>query len=91
MPKEFRAFVLVPLATIAYIAISVVLYGNGMTEFFMLLWPPLIAFNTWAIASALPKDSGPKGNLIVALITAFAIALIAALVFMTIAFNAYGT
>jgi hypothetical protein len=86
-----RAIVLISLVAIAYITVSVYFYGKGITELFMLLWLPLIIFNTWAVASALPQDTKPAINRIVGMLVAVVLAGFATIVFMTIAFNLYGT
>jgi hypothetical protein len=99
MPKAVRAILLIPLAAIAYVAISVYCYGLASTRtrsplystVFMLLWFPLIVFNTWAIATALPQDAGRETKRAIGLGFAVVIAVIATIVFMSIAFNAYGT
>ena len=91
MPKANRAIVFVPLVSIAYIAVSVYFYGKGITELFIALWLPLVAFNTWAIASALSQNARRGINWIIGFLTAVVIGAIGAMVFMCIAFNAYGT
>ena len=53
--KGKSCIVFVPLVSIAYIAVSVYFYGKGMAKLFIALWLPLVAFNTWAIASGRVK------------------------------------
>ncbi len=98
MPRKMRTFVLISLVTIAYVVTSVYFYGKGMTSgdhassqnCFTILWFPLVVFNAWAIASAFPGGSVAT-KWFLAVFAAVVISVAAMVVFMSIAFNAYGS
>ena len=99
MSKAIRAIVLVPPLSIAYIPISVYFYGKGRTsggeplsmDCWSLLWFPMVAFNAWAIASALSQDEIRGSDWIIGILTAVLIGALATVIFMSIAFNLYGS
>ena len=99
MPKVIRVILLTTLVTIGYIAISVYFYGKGRTsggehlyqDSFTLLWWPLVAFNAWAIGFVLPSNGRVATKWLLAVVVAIMISVAAMLVFMTIAFNSYGS
>jgi hypothetical protein len=99
MPRAMRAFVLMPLVTIAYVVTSVYFYGKGMTSgghplsqnCFTLFWFPLVAFNAWAMGSAFPAGGSMAAKWFLAVVTAIMLSVAAMLMFMSIAFNAYGS